>query len=223
MLIRSGRLIAVALAFVACHPFSASDLGGGLLSVRVNVTGDVDLSPPSYGVMIDDLKWRDVRPNETNSVEVRPGSHVIELIGPGAETKSVNDGSGRLTVVWCSSLTEKRQLVEANGQPFGVTYDVNCPPLTGSGTLQIDVSVHHSSPIPDLKMTYSRVNGTAYSEQRTINSSGRITVNVPPGLYTFTLSGPNCLRTFEDIVFGYQPAVVRADGIGKTILYLTCP
>lgn len=221
--------IVAALAFglAACHPFSMSDVDAFILKVDVTVIGDAQLGPAEYPVTIDGLKWRAFRAGQQDQIALSSGSHLVQFSGPEPDSEFFMGSPVLLPPSWCGGLGLKQRRIESVDSSVSLTYEVLCPPLNGTGELQISVSISHKNappaPTPDLKLTAKRIIGAAYQEERTVNTAGRLSLTVPVGIYAFSLSGTNCIKTIDDIAFGYRQAVVRAGGVGTTTLYITCP
>ena len=216
------RMVFAGLALIAsCNPFAAS-FDDSAVDVTVNVAGDLSLGPSTYGVALDGTRVATLPPGSTARIPLTGGSHLITFSGPEPESQLINGVPVSQSPTWCTALGPKIFPVEATGAVVKVSYDVSCPVLSGTGTLQITTSVTHTSAVPELRLGIQRTIGSGYSEQRII-TPGKIDLTVPSGIYSFTLTGTNCTKTIDDLVFGYRQALVRDGGVGTTTLYLTCP
>ena len=167
--------ILVVAAITGCRgsePFSPSQDDPDLrLSIQLNVSGDPSTAPATFGTTLDGEKWRDIIAGD-NRFGAISGLRVLALapLSPRAS--------------WCTPIgqTEHRAMFRKDGLTT-VTFNVDCPPLVGTGTLTVYPHVSAVGSNTPVRVGFVRMNGPAVATSILVLTDQPTDVTLPVGVY----------------------------------------
>jgi hypothetical protein len=151
---RNPFTILSAILMSACassdsHPLAPSATLN--LAVLVKVSGALSTGG-AYAVWLDDTSSFTVEPNEEAPFAVSTGNHTIALGSPLIGLSP--------TTSWCLSIGPSLFSGLIRGDSVTrVTFSVNCPPVVGTGTLQLSLSGSGNRALEGIPVTLTRLNG----------------------------------------------------------------
>ena len=187
-------------------PISSGESTVGYVTVLVNVSGDPTAGFGSYSLNFDGSSWNTIAPNRETQFAVLVGQHRITLSsGP-----------------WCSGVGDNSYLGQFSGNSMPrIAFAVNCPSLSGSGTLELTVSVSGSSPPLEVPVTLNRMNGSPMSVTLKAPTDKTSQHSVPLGLYRMAFAG-NCTAPTGLLFPSVGLLAVRRESRNLARVSLTC-
>jgi hypothetical protein len=199
----------------------------GKVLLLVNVTGEPQLGPQGYGIRFDGKSWGTIPANVETEAILYEGKHVVEFIGPEAPVPEVLIPPliSAPAPAWCLGVTAPSWTVLISHQSrMRVTYTVDCPPLAGSGRIEVTVAATGESARSDFEVTATRILGPFFAISRAMKANVAVEMEVPVGVYEFWISSQTChfpplTRLFG---FGFPDALVRPGKSASARLEVSC-
>lgn len=181
--------------------------------IRVDVSGDPAVGPQLYWITLDGYWWTAIDPARETPLSLSRGVHTV---GVGFRDNTAD--------LWCAGVGQMSyQMTFASDQSRSIHFDVNCPPLSGSGT--IDVSIDRSGRTQPSMMSarFNRLNGPAVQDSFDVDVKALTERTMPPGVYSVDYYTKGCsgISTLHSI--RKEPVIVRDGAKTPVQLQVTCP
>lgn len=165
-------------------------------SLVIGVIGDKSTAPPTLPLNIDGKPAAQVVPGEETLLTVAAGTHIFELA-------PATTGNPQ----WCSVIGQRSfEATVADNGLVHVTFTLDCPPIQGTGVLQVDVTATGVSRSSAMKVpvVLTRLNGTRLIVNANVPVFQTTALTLEPGIYEVRLNSINSL------CFASNPSAVVA-------------
>jgi hypothetical protein len=168
----------------------------GELMLIVNVSGDSTQFPTFFNAYLDGNLVGTVKPNDSLGSSATTGSHGVTIYATETE--------------WCEGSNYTQLAYVLKHQVVTVAFNVDCPPLVGSGNIEVAI-VATGNRIPDsFPVSLTRINGSPYSDSVDAAPNRSVEVTVTVGDYRIKVETRGCQWYAGFLFTTSQPVLRRA-------------
>jgi hypothetical protein len=179
---------------------------GGIVVATLNVTGQRELSRPSWPLRFDGSNVVELRPDTAAMLTMDATEHTFVFDGRYPPHNLL--GEAEPPVEWCVIQGEKTRTVRVSPDaPTRLDYSIDCPELKGFGTFNVSFTALGPAAPSRLVVSMNRVTGESYRAATTLARGEVKSVTVPAGVYRVSIDDQHCqgfgipvLRPWEDFL-----------------------
>jgi hypothetical protein len=182
------------------------------VTVSLNVTGDPSAGLSQYPIFVDGTQTTNLMPNDVVKLSMPPGLHEI-----GMHVQSLFPGQ-----YWCllKGASQFSLYLESAARE-SVQFNLDCPPLDGTGTLILDFTQTGPGERFEVAGALDRTNGPPITVSFVATPGVDKTLVIPPGLYKLRVSAGFCTMPITQQYLN-PSLIVRTSGTSHYSYTMTC-